>query len=543
MDISRDRLSNLYLTELSELDAFTAERQGQFAPGLGPEDPDVRRLIEAMAFFSARTRAGAVSAVEASVRRLAAGTLDDLVVACPAAFMAQAVPDEQLVESLGLPGGTALQATMADGRTGVFTTDRPLRVLPVVTSGVEQSRGARSAQVTIRIEALRPVSEAATLSFYVRRLDDYRASLALFDALEAHFVRAHVEADEVGELECRVDFGAPPKRHFGPESDAGEPGPFTRIRSFFQLPERELFLHVSVPPVPGGWNRLSIRLELDERFPEEFAVARDTFQLGVVPCRNLWSDFAQPIACDGTRQTYALRSAEALLSDVELYDIRGVYRSAKPGLVPILPLSLGRRGESYEFQPASAGSEDSLRLDLDDAFEHPCRIQVDARWSQPQLWLAAGGRITLAPRTRHLPGVSFRITGPLRPAEQSPLARDPSRCLDVLALKVRPVLGRRDLIGLLEILGASGDSCYRGLPYSIDELESSQAADPERRASGIRRVYRMVLRSRRLEDELLLRRLARQVEILLDAWTEDPVDVEVVTRRPAPGRALLKESA
>ena len=543
MDISRDRLSTLYLTELSELDAFSKAREGQFAVAVGPEDPDVRRLLEAMAFFSARTRAAAGGAVEASVRRLAAGTLDDLLVPCPAALMVQVLPDEQLVETLRLPAGLPLQATTADGRVGIFTTDRALRVLPAITSGVELNRGARQTYVTIRVEALRSLSEAVTLSFYVRRLDDYRASLALFDALAANLVDAHVEADEVGELPCRVEWGARPKRRMGPDSEAGEPGPLAGIRSFFQLPEQELFVHVSVPPVPGGWNRLTIRLELGENFPEEFAVSRDTFRLGVVPCKNCWSDFAQPIACDGTLDAYPMRSAEALLSGVELSEIRGVFRSGERGLVPIPPSALGQYGDSYELCPASSGSEDQLRLDIEDAFERPCRVQVDARWSQPELWSTAVGRIALAPRTRRLPGVAFRTVGPLHPAEQSLLARDPSRCLDVLALKVRPVLGRRDLIGMLEILGASGNSCYRGLALSIDELESAQVTDPERRAGGIRRVYRMALRCRQPEEEPLLRRLAQQASILLDAWTEDAVDVEVSTRRPVPGRVALKESA
>ncbi len=77
----------------------------------------------------------------------------------------------------------------------------------------------------------------------------------------------------------------------------------------------------------------------------------------------------------------------------------------------------------------------------------------------------------------------------------------------------------------------------------IDELESSQNADPEQRAGGIRRVYRMAVRCRSVEEEPLLRRMAREAAKLLDAWTEDAVDVEVATRNQIPGRVPLKESA
>lgn len=543
MNVSLDRLSTLFLTELAELDSFAAEREGEFALDAGREDPDVRRLIEAMAFFSARTRAGAVGALETAVRRLAAGTLDELLVPSPAAMMVQVIPGDQLIEPLLLPAGLPLQASTKDGRIGVFTTERAVTLLPAETRTAVLTRAPRSVEVVIQVAALRPLSQATTLCFYVRRLDDYRASLALYDALEHHFVQARAESDDVGELPCRVEFGAHSRAQFGPESEVGDLGPFTSIRSFFQLPEQELFLRVSVPAAPGGWSELSIHLELDEAFPEEFSVAPDTFPLGVVPCVNRWFDFAQPIECDGTRQAYPLRSAEAMLDAVELHEVRGVYRSGEHGLQPIAPAALARNGDSFEVEPAGPSHGDLLLLDIAQAFENPCRVQVDASWSQPRLWSAPAGRIALVLRTRRLPGVSFRMLGPLHAAQPSPLARDPSRCLDVLALKVRPVLGRRDLLGMLEILGASGDSCYRGLASSIDEVESSQATDPERRSGGIRRLYRLSLRCRNADEEPLLRRIAREAERLLDAWTEDAVDVEVVTRRQMPARAIFKESA
>lgn len=540
MDLSYERLSTLYLTELSRLDAFAAEREREFALDSGREDPDVRRLIEAVAFFSARTRAAAMGAVEAAVRRVAGSTLDELLAPTPAAMMVQALPNEQLVEPVRLPAGFLLQVSTKDGRVGVFSTERALTVLPVELCEVRCSRGARSAEIAIRVTALRPLSTATTLSLYVRRLDDYRASLVLYDALERYLTHARAESEEVGELPCRVEFGPRASDQFGPEDEAGELGPFSAIRSFFQLPEQELFMRLSVPAVPGGWSDLTFYLELDEMFPEELGVSKENFLLGVVPTVNRWVDFAEPISCDGTRSVYPIRSGEGVLEAVELHELRGVYRGTDKGLSPLLPAALAREGEYYEFEPSGEGA---LRLEIADAFENPCTVQVEAAWSQPRLWSAPAGRLAIVPRAQYLPGVGFRSVGPLYPAHPSPLARDPARCLDVLALKVRPVLKRRDLVAMLEILGAGGNSAYRGLPASIDELESSQAADPERPNGGSRRVYRMAVRCKSDEEELVAHRLAREAGKVLDAWTEEVVDVHVVTRRPAPSRALLKESA
>lgn len=539
MDVSLNRLSTLFLTELAELDAFAAQREQEFTLDSGREDPDVRRLIEAMAFFSARTRAGAMGALESAVQRLAGGTLDELLGSTPAAVMMQAVPNEQLIEPIVLPAGLPLQVTTKDGRTGIFCTERAARLLPAEVVQAALVRGPKRVELSLRVRALRPLASATTLSFYVRRLDDYRASLALFDALNRHFVRISAEAEELGELPCRVSFGPQPLREQGPDDEAGDAGPFAAIRSFFQLPEQELFLNVSVPAAPGGWSDLSLRLELDEDFPAELGVAADTFQLGVVPCVNRWADFAQPLDCDGTRAEYPLRSADGMLDAVEPHGVRGVYRSGEHGLSPILPRALAQRGDAFELLPAG----ETLRLDITDAFEKPCRVQVDTWWSQPRLWSTPAGRVSVVPRTRRLPGVSFKALGTMRPAQPSALARDPSRCLDVLSLKVRPVLARRDLIGMLEILGANSDSQFRGLPLLIDELEAAQATDPHLRAGGIRRVYRMTVRSRSVEEEPLVLRLAREASKLLDAWTEEAVDVEVVTRRQLPARTGERDVA
>src|ERR1700712_2124013 len=98
MAATPQKLNELFLAELSALDAFAARREVEGGLIPGRDDPDVRRLIEAMAFFSARTRAAAAGAMQDAGQRIAAGTLDDLLAPAPAALMAQAVPDASLVE-------------------------------------------------------------------------------------------------------------------------------------------------------------------------------------------------------------------------------------------------------------------------------------------------------------------------------------------------------------------------------------------------------------------------------------------------------------
>ncbi|XYI02463.1 type VI secretion system baseplate subunit TssF [Sorangium sp. So ce1128] len=537
MGASNERLSAMFLAELQALDAFAAGREAEGGLLPGRDDPDVRRIIEAMAFFSARTRAAAAAATRAAVRRIAAGTLDDLLATSPAAAMVQAAPDGGLVEPAGLPAGTLLRVSTPEGKAGLFSTVRPLAVLPLEIEGAALSEVRRRLRLTLRLRALRPIKGAVELPIHVRRLNDYRASLALHDALEQHATLAFAVADGDGrEAPCRIAFGAEPPRRLSGE--AGEPGALARIRAFFHQPEQDLFLHVSVPAAPSPWSALAIHLDLDEAFPADMVVPRDAFHLFVVPAVNAWTDLSAPILCDGTRDGYPVQSPSAVLEAVELAGVRGVYRSDDRGLSPILPAALACGGDTHELEEDEEGGPPRLRLQIAGAFERPAKVQVDARWSQPGLWSSAVGRLAIVPQTRHLRGISFRALGPLRRPEESPLARDPARCLDVLSLRMRPALSQRDLMGMLEILGTGADGPYRGAHALVDSLESAEAADPARRAGGVRRVYRLALRRRSPEDAPLLRRLAAQVVELLDAWTEDPVDVEIDTAAGAPRRAL-----
>jgi len=533
MAASVETLNALFLAEMSALDAFAARREAEGALSLGTDDPDVRRILEAVAFFSARTRAAAASATTAAVRRIAAGTLDELLAPEPAAMMVECVAGEERVEPTVLPRGTLLRAVSPEGRVGLFSTMRPLPILPIQIDGARLFEQNRRLFVRIRLRAKRSWKSAASLALYVRRLDDYRASLALHDALERHLVRAFAMTQADGpESACRVSFGAP--RHASPD-DGDDRGPLARIRSFFHLPEQDLFLQIDVPPTRAPWDTLDLFLELDEGFPSSLSVSNDTFRLHVVPVENAWVDFAEPILWDGTRTSAPVRNPNPLLEGVEPCGVRGVYKATDRGLVPLLPAALARGGDTYEVEEEEATR---LRLSIEGAFEQPSKVLAEARWSQPVLWSAPPGRLTLTLQTRHLPGVTYRPIGGMRAPAQSPLALDPALCLDVLSLRMRPELGRRDLVGMLQILGVAGDGPYRGFAALVDDLDSREAPDPARRAGGIRRVYRLAVRQRNAEEAPLVRKLAAQIAALLDAWTEEPVDVEITTRPVPASRAL-----
>src|SRR4051812_8080688 len=148
----RDDFDQAFTEELSALDAFfdrRAETHEHFK--LGRQDPDVRRILEAIAFFAARTRRLAAANVRAAVERLVRGQLDDLLWPLPAAGMLLARVDEGFGATGAVPEGAEVRLTATDGAVGVFTTRRRLDLLPLRLQSVEAPPGVD--RLVMRLDA------------------------------------------------------------------------------------------------------------------------------------------------------------------------------------------------------------------------------------------------------------------------------------------------------------------------------------------------------------------------------------------------------
>src|SRR3954464_13203737 len=101
-----------FLAELKAVDDSLAYRTGD-ATSVSREDPDVRRLMESIAFFSTRTRQAASDRLRGSVLALVRGHLDDFLSPQPARALVQAVPSGLVTDSVYLAAGTVLRLTTA----------------------------------------------------------------------------------------------------------------------------------------------------------------------------------------------------------------------------------------------------------------------------------------------------------------------------------------------------------------------------------------------------------------------------------------------
>ncbi len=528
-DVSESIYQN-FLGELDGLDRFRQRFQERNpSVPLEREDPDVRRLLEAMAYFSVRTRHAMTRNLRSTWRRLFASFFDYLLEPIPASGMIQALPSQKMTEAIVLARGTEVRLKPDDGQagTGFFRLQRDLRVLPIflerseVLDGID---GDRRLVLDFRSYGLRkdPVD---ILSLYVRHLDAYRPSLTVFHELRQCLKQVSVRYGTPAgpgepEAECEVSFS----RDSGAPDDAVlYSQPLQKVRAFFQFPEQELFIHVKVPPSRKEWDRFSLCFELGKswrlgrsRYPE-FLVPF------VVPVVNLKKESAQLITVDGTRSEYPIRSRSSG-REFSLHSVTEVNELTKAGSTPLRPALLPGTGPSYEIDETfddSLSSYKSLIVRMPEAFTAPKKILVEALWYQPRFAPQDTGRIGVSLPGRHIEGLHWQMMGEVHRHNESPLRDDVEALTQVMAWKTKPTLKLIELKALLSHLGTPTESPLRQVIPLLSGLKVSTVPDGALRGSGVQHAYEVQLSEFDPSLDPLVVCFLAQVRELLDVWNDE----------------------
>lgn len=525
---SDDQLQTELLSEMRALEAFRAGYAARHPQSLlTQEDPDVHRLMEALAFFSLRTRRAGLRNLRSTWQRLFRAYFDYLLAPAPAMAMVQALPNHRLVEVAALPRGTEVRIEAPDGSIGSFRTLAPLRVLPLTLARAQLLHPPQGgARLVLELRARTPRQEPpGLLRLHVRYLDDYPLSLRVLHYLRTQLRQALVVyQDPVLETTtgpaCAVSFGAVA------DNDQGlvEPGahPLSRIRSFFHFPEQEQFLNVQVPPSPRPYSRVSLCLDLESPWPSGLAPDPDLFRLFTVPVVNLRKELAEPILCDGTRDSYPIRN-RSLDRGLVLHSVLGVYHVTGRGLEPLptsaLPGDIG--GFEVEEELTDRGAQHRLIVRMPEAFRSPRHLAVEALWHQPAFAERAVGALQVSLPERYLVGVDLAVRGMVRPPVESPLREDANGLLAMMALRMKSPLELNDVRTLLAHMGTLHGGPYRDLPQRVRALHAEVAPDAALRGTGLRHRYTAALTPYDPSDQGMVTTFLGQVQALLSAWTAD----------------------
>lgn len=522
-----DRLHQDFLEEMASLERFRQRFHERYpAAPLEREDPDVRRLMEAMAFFSVQTRHATLHNLRATWRRLFAGFFDFLLEPLPTRAVVEALPGGKMGEPILLPRGTELRLSPSQGEPGTFRLQRDLRVLPVELESTEVRPLPRGGhRLILTFESRHERADAVgTLSLHVRHLDEYLPSLAVFHALRQHLRGVSVVYDALADenstgAKCDVSFD---RESPSPEDSESFSHPLQRLRSFFLFPETELFIHVDVAPTRGDWRRFSLCFDLAQEWTVGRSHRPDFLVPFAVPVENLRAEPAQVITTDGTRSEHPIRNMSAG-RELALHSVTGVFEMTKTGLTPLRPAHLPGTGPAYEVEevPTEHGPSPHLVLRMPEAFSTPRKLVVEALWHQPRFASDASGRLAVSVPGRHIEGLDWRLVGQLQPDRESPLRDDLTALTQLLAWKAQSTLGLDELRSVLEHLGTPTEGPFRRVLPLLRELTVSRVPDTAMRGSGLRHVYEVVVEPFEPGFEPLVVCFLTRVRDLLDAWNHE----------------------
>ncbi len=525
MSAQRDDLYKSYLEEMQALENFrvsyTSVRAGA---QVDREDPDVRRLIDAMAFFTARTRASVTRNVLATQRRLFEQYFSFLLTPLAPMALLEVEPTGRFAESVVLPRGSEVLVTPEGSPGAIFHTVADLRILPIKLEAIETLLRSRSGfRVVLTFRARFPRNdEIGTLPILVSHLDDYKASLGVLQQLREHLQQVSVVFgedridDETQGESCKVTYGA------GEDPDAlpDLTHPLERVREFLHFPQKELYWNVALPKGPPQWKQFSLLVDLDAGWPRNLRLNMEMFQLFTVPITNLKRSMAAPISCTGQKERYPLRFPTPA-ARFSLHSVIGAFEIQEGGaLSPLRPGVIAGGSGSYEIDRSAQG--DMLQVTFPEAFEKPRKLSVEAFWIQPWFSERLGSKMRVALHSRNIAGVQLELRGEVRPHAENPLGGDFDRMLELLALRSKSTgFSPEDLALMVEALGVPASSPFRAfLPALLADMTMKSIQLPKA-AGGQRHVYALSLRETDAADLPIIETALSQVAQLLRAWTHD----------------------
>lgn len=536
-----DPLYREFLDELDALDKFRlAYASIRPEAGLQAEDPDVRRIIEALALFVARGRQASSRSIDQTIRRMFQQHFAYLCDPMPCMTMLEGRPGERLADAAYLPRGTRATATLrpeendreGSDRTVAFCTSLGLRVLPIVLDDLEIFRRPHGGfRMVFRFESgFFRNDEIGELSLFVNHLGDFLASLEVVHSLKHQLQGAGIVFQDIVDTESKgqpleVSFGAP---HQQDAEVLGFDHPLQRVRSSFHFPSQDLFVNFRVRDQPRNWESFAIYLDLHEGWPTHLRLSRDTFRLHTVPVANLERAHAEPLEEDGTRDRHRLRNPDVDGRFV-YHSLVGAYQIGEEALLPLMPGVIEEADDSFEVETEGGGEKRRayLQAHVPSAFDEPTRLTVDAYWHQPSRCDAEMGTAAVGLADRNVDGASWGLVGTVALPADNHAVGDRQSLLQLLSIKNQRFLDRNHLVLLMRAVGAGVQSYFDVLVDAVYDV-GVESKPYGRGNRGFKYIYRVVYRNLEQGQLPALDLLSAKMLEILTAWSiEEIVELHV----------------
>lgn len=529
-----DRLYDAYLTEMRELENFRLEYSAEHpsAP-LGREDPDVRRLVEALGFFAARTRIAGQASLAKTRRRIVRQLIPYLLSPIPPMGVVEARTTGQFSELLELPRGSEIEMRAQGQSPAVFRTLREMRILPVRLGRVDTlPRAAGGYRIMLPFVTPYPRNDAiGELSLFIDFLDDFMASLGAMHSIRTHLQAVSVSFEDqpgtetVGEP-CTVEYGVKDE-----DLEFAWPHPIQRERAFFHLPLMDLFMRIQVPDPPRNWQRFTIFFDVGPEWPRSVRITQNILKPFATPVYNSQRSMAQPIVYDGTLERCPVRHQKLSLK-FEVQDLLGVYRVTETGLQPMRSGIL--KGGAGSYESSQTKTKEGKRIQyvhphVPSALEEEITISAECNWFQPWFSQLTAENLRVRPYRRNTTGLEWDVASQPVTHHEIDLYGEMDTLMAVLVLQHKSRLDRDDLMTLLAGLGTVWRGPFAPIQSLIQDVTVREVpTQGPSGGGGTKLQYELTLRQYERSMGPLVQAFAKHLGRILDAWiSSSPVEVVI----------------
>ena len=514
-----------FLEELNDLAEFRLNYSlDNPNSGLEGDDPDVKRIIEALAFFGARTQIASLRSLDSSSKRLYQQFFSYLLTPLAAMAMAEAQPTGHLTEVLDIPVGTELSLQPDRGGRVMFCTTRALRILPMSLASVKQDLGSdKASRLLLTFQANYPLNEQPeTVSLYVNYLNDLISSLKVWNFLKSSLSSAKVQFGDydpdVAGAKCDFNLGIPDVDLATDEWHH----PLESERYYFHFPQQELYLDLKLPNAPRNWRQFTVILDFDKPWPRALRLNRNVFHLFTVPVVNNQRIQAQPITCDGSQERYAIRHPEPQFGYM-LQKVLGVYEASDQGMLPLRPGILAGGNGSYEIEQGKmqegGGYLYWLVPHYPAAFEQSRILLIDALWQQPWYDQILQNPYTIHAFRRQMQGIQWDLLDDAIAHTENNQLDNISRYIHLLTLMHHTCLDGQNVSDILLALGSVSSGHFQKIYNSLLKVRLEE--EPYGDSNKTRQIYHLQFKPQLDDSTELIEPFVRHVGRVLDLWLTD----------------------
>jgi len=336
------------------------------------DDPHVARLLDGVAFLSARAQARLDDEFPELTDTLMSVLYPHFLAPFPSCAIAQFTPKPDTQAMMQIPAGFLMDTEPVRGQTCRFRTAGPLTLWPVkieaarfmglpFTAPVNPLANRANAVLRLTVATLNPEARFSALGVDRLRLflrGSPATTLPLFEGIAGHTLAVALADSPNDPNPVLLPGSAVSQAGFAPE-DALLPWParsfsgFRLLSEYFAFPQKFMFLDIAgleAKTLLQESGKLEIFIYLSRGSAElERAVNAETFALGCTPIVNLFPQRCEPVNLDHTATEYRVMPDARRSGVMEVYSLTNVNEvtqdaSLRPW-VPFYRLAAGR-GES-----------------------------------------------------------------------------------------------------------------------------------------------------------------------------------------------------